>query len=83
MGRPTPETGGGTPPNQGLTEFKPLSQERRVGWGIKKPEGQSLREAKPPDGDILYRRVYASGMSNCVGLILTPEDMRKDEEDNL
>jgi hypothetical protein len=38
MGRTTPETGGGTPQNQSLSEFKPLSQERRVGWGVKKPE---------------------------------------------
>jgi hypothetical protein len=38
MGKPTPETGGGTPHNHGLSEFKPLSKERRVGWGVKKAE---------------------------------------------
>jgi hypothetical protein len=38
MGRPTPETGGGTPQNQGLGEFKRLSKERGVSWSVKKPE---------------------------------------------
>jgi hypothetical protein len=38
MGRPTPETGGDTPQNQGLSEFKPLSKGKEVAWGVKKPE---------------------------------------------
>jgi hypothetical protein len=47
MGRPTPETGGGTPQNQGLSEFNPLSQERRVGWGVKKLEEPKEQPADP------------------------------------
>ena len=47
MGRPTPETGGGTPQNQGLSEFKPLPKEGRVGWGVKKPEEPKQQPADP------------------------------------
>jgi hypothetical protein len=47
MGRPTPETGGGTPHNQGLSEFKPLAKERQVGWGVKKPEEPKQQPADP------------------------------------
>ena len=47
MGRPTPETGGGTPQNQGLSEFKPLSKERGVGWGVKKPEEPKQQPVDP------------------------------------
>jgi hypothetical protein len=46
MGRPTPETGGGTPQNQGLSEFRPSAKEREVGWGVKKQE-----EAKQQPAD--------------------------------
>jgi hypothetical protein len=56
MGKPTPETGGGTPQNHGLSEFKPLSQERRVGWSIKKPE---VPKQQPADPDrTLYERFH-------------------------
>jgi hypothetical protein len=47
MGRPTPETRGGTPQNQGLSEFKPLAKERGVGWGVKKPEEPKQQPADP------------------------------------
>jgi hypothetical protein len=86
MGRPTLETGGGTPQNQGLSEFKPLAKESRVGWGVKKVERRVLPGAKPQDGDTPFwqefpdQEVYASGMSNCVGLTSTPKDMQIDEE---
>jgi hypothetical protein len=45
MGRPTPETGGGTPQNHGLSEFKPLAKERQVSWGVKKPEAPKQQPA--------------------------------------
>jgi DNA-binding XRE family transcriptional regulator len=38
MGRPTPETGGGTPQNQGLSEFKVLPEQKGVGPHVQKPE---------------------------------------------
>jgi hypothetical protein len=47
MGRPTPETGGGASQNQGLSEFKPLSKEKGVGWGVKKPEEPKQQPSDP------------------------------------
>ena len=46
MGRPTPEAGGGTLQNQGLSEFRQLAKEREVGWSVKKQE-----EAKQQPAD--------------------------------
>jgi hypothetical protein len=47
MGRPTQETGGGTPQNHGLSEFKPLAKERGIGWGVKK----EAPKQQPADAD--------------------------------
>jgi hypothetical protein len=58
MGRPTPETGGGTPQNQGLSEFKPLAKEREVGWGVKKQEEpkQQLSDPQWESYDRFFRK---------------------------
>jgi hypothetical protein len=56
MGRPTPESGGGTPQNQGLSEFKPSAKERGVGWGVKKPE-EPNQQTLTPDRT-LYERFH-------------------------
>jgi hypothetical protein len=36
MGRPTPETGGGAPHNQGLSEFKVLPEQKGAGPRVQK-----------------------------------------------
>jgi hypothetical protein len=41
------EAGGDKPHNHGLSEFKPLSTDRGVGWGVKKPEEPKQQPTDP------------------------------------
>jgi hypothetical protein len=41
------EAGGDKPHNHGLSEFKPLSTDRGVGWGVKKPEEPKQQPSDP------------------------------------
>jgi hypothetical protein len=47
MGRPTPETGGSTPNNGGLSEFKVLSEQKGVGPRAQKPIEANQQPADP------------------------------------
>jgi hypothetical protein len=47
MGRPTPETGGGGPQNQGLSEFKVLPEQKGIGPRVQKPEEPNQQPADP------------------------------------
>jgi hypothetical protein len=83
MGRPTPETGGGTPQNHGLSEFKPLAKERGVGWAVKKPEEP---KQQPTDSRWeSYDRFFRKGpMRPAVfeGLPRTRSSRQSKDEDN-
>ena len=58
MGRPTAETGGGTPQNQGLSEIKVLPEQKGVGPRVQKPE-QPKQQPTTPDRT-LYERVHGT-----------------------
>jgi hypothetical protein len=47
MGRPTPETGGGAPQNQGLSEFKVLRDRQGLGPRIPKPDEPKQQPSDP------------------------------------
>jgi hypothetical protein len=78
----------GNPLNIDPKTWRVATDQSRFGNGFKKVERRVLPGAKPQDGDTPFwqqfpvpdQEVYASGMSNCGGLILTPEDLRNDEE---
>jgi hypothetical protein len=48
MGRPRPETGGGTPHNQGLSEFKVLRDRQGVGPRVQKPVEEAGKKQLEP-----------------------------------
>jgi hypothetical protein len=78
MGRPTAETGGGTPQNQGLSEFKPLAKERRVGWGVKKPEEPKQQPANSyHELSDFYRREQEQHAGVLVNPIRVPRPLPK------
>src|SRR5918999_539105 len=56
MSRPTPETGGGTPQNHGLSEFKVVPERQGVGPRMPKPEVPKQQPATPDR--TLYERFH-------------------------
>jgi hypothetical protein len=65
MGRPTPETGGGTPQNQGFSEFKVLPEQKGVGPRVQKPE---VPKQQAPDRNLeaierMLRKPRRSGVA--------------------
>jgi hypothetical protein len=82
MGRPTPETGGGAPQHQGLSEFKPLARERRAGWGVKKPE-EPKQQPSDPNREAFERFLRSTPMRPAVfGGHVRPSRERKAEDNH-
>jgi hypothetical protein len=83
MGRPTPETGGGASQNQGLSEFKSLSKERGVGWGVKKSE-QPKQQPSDPNREAFERFLRSTPMRPAVfeGLPSSRPNRQIKDEDN-